>query len=60
MNFDIENAAQNYKRPQNIQPVYANMNQSIQRQGSWEQPYFHKNTFDVPPPPNYGNNNPRH
>ncbi len=36
MNFDIENAAQNYKRPQNIQPVYANMNQSIQRQGSWE------------------------
>ena len=35
VNYDIQQAAQNYKNPQNIQPVYANMDASLKRQGTW-------------------------
>lgn len=34
-NYEIQQAAQNYQRPQNYKPVYANMNASLQRQGTW-------------------------
>lgn len=35
LNYDIQQAAQQYQRPQNMQPVYANMNASLKRQGTW-------------------------
>lgn len=35
-NTEIINAAQNYQRPQGVQPVYANMDGSLKRQGTWE------------------------
>jgi hypothetical protein len=35
VNYDIQNAAQNYHRPQNVNPVYANLNEAIQRKATW-------------------------
>lgn len=57
MNYDIQQAAQIYQRKPDVQPVYANMDASLKRQGTWEEAYQKKNTFEIPPPPNYGNNN---
>lgn len=36
VNNDIRFAAQDYKRQPNVQPIYANLNGTLARQGSWE------------------------
>jgi hypothetical protein len=52
-NPDILIAAQNFQRAPGVQPVYANMDGSLKRMGTWEEGYFHQNSFEMPPPPNY-------
>lgn len=53
VNQEVRHAAQNFHRPNGVQPQNANMNASLQRQATWEEQYFQQNTMNIPPPPNY-------